>query len=799
MQTIDGGYIIAGTTASFGAGSDYDVWLIKTNSFGNETWNKTYGGSGSDKGRSVQLTNDNGYIITGTSNSFGPGGYDAYLIKTTSNGSEEWNETYGGSSTDNGYSVEQTSDNGYIISGYTESYDVGSGDVWLIKTGPMGNETWNNTFGGTSEDGGRDILHSSDGGYVIIGYTQSYSLGSSDIWLVKVEGNGSEEWNKTFGGGSNDRGFSIKKTNKGGYVFTGFTWSFGAGANDAWLIETDEWGSIVSSFGYLTSVNLLVTKETGSINTFNCNVSTPGPSNIKIQFSQDSINWYNSGGLLDGWNTLSNGYNSIDLSSLGWQGSNFYYRMNFSSSGIEQPIALNNRLYYSQYLVEGTLESQAYDAGDGVNWITLASSVSIIEVSGGFTNITFQLKTASTQPGLAGENFVGPGGSTSTYYGYPIANIWGGHDLDQWIQYKAFLNTPSGDGTPTLFDITINYNHFPSAPVLMSPTNNSDSSDNTPLFTWNFVDSDGTQSSFQVEIDDDIGFGSIDYNSGEQTSSNEFWQFPFGTSYTDIADGTWYWRVRTKDEDDDGGPYSGYYQLNIITDTTPPNNFVPTADYDDWTSNTGFKIYFSTTDAGSGIDYYEVKIDSGSFSIQTSPFTLPVLSDGVHNITVRAYDNAGNYVDGYIDVYIDTIPPLSFTPTAEYDGWTSHKQFNISFSTTDSHSGIDYYEVKIDSGSATTQISPYYLPALSEGEHNITVRAYDKAGNYIDSYVDVFVDTISPSISHTKVTSGSEGIPINITAVVTDSGSGENVYLYVKKPNVSTYTEVQMNAIGNTY
>ena len=183
--TSDGGYIIAGYTSSYGAGG-YDLWLVKTDASGTENWNKTFGGTSHDLGNSVQQTSDGGYVITGETDSYGAGSRDLWLVKIDASGTENWNKTFGGTGGDFGYSVQQTSDGGYVIAGQTNSYGAGSFYIWLVKTDASGTENWNKIFGGTGWDDASSVQQTSDGGYVITGSTTSYGAGGYDLWLVKI-------------------------------------------------------------------------------------------------------------------------------------------------------------------------------------------------------------------------------------------------------------------------------------------------------------------------------------------------------------------------------------------------------------------------------------------------------------------------------------------------------------------------------------------------------------------------------------------------------------------------------------
>ncbi len=208
-------------------------------------WNQTYGGTKNDYGRCVVQTSDGGYIIVGsTFNEYQ--WYDVWLIKTDENGNEEWNQTYGGTSVDGGFCVRQTGDGGYIITGFTASSGAGGYDVWLIKTDENGNHLWNQTYGGTLNEEGKSVVQTSDGGYIITGtkgiivlaYTMSIRNAiPTDVLLIKTDENGNHLWNQTYGGTDYDAGSCMAQTSDGGYIIVGITQSFGAGWFDVWLLK----------------------------------------------------------------------------------------------------------------------------------------------------------------------------------------------------------------------------------------------------------------------------------------------------------------------------------------------------------------------------------------------------------------------------------------------------------------------------------------------------------------------------------------------------------------------------------
>jgi hypothetical protein len=241
QQTADGGYILAGGTYSFGAGYS-DVYLVKTDSSGDTLWTRTYGGSSEDCGWSVQQTSDGGFIAAGYTHSFGAGGKDVYLVKTDPAGDTLWTRTYGGSRYDQGYSVQQTSDSGYIIAGYTDSFGGGNSNVWLLKADSSGDTLWTRTYGLGNYGEGRSIQQTSDGGYVVAGCIFSYTTHSYDVYLLKTDSSGDTLWTRTYGWGDDDEGWSVQQTADGGYIIAGHTYDRVTRVSDVYIVKTDSSG-----------------------------------------------------------------------------------------------------------------------------------------------------------------------------------------------------------------------------------------------------------------------------------------------------------------------------------------------------------------------------------------------------------------------------------------------------------------------------------------------------------------------------------------------------------------------------
>jgi uncharacterized delta-60 repeat protein len=243
QETLDGGYIVAATTWAF-EGNGEVAWVLKLDSNGEASWQKTFSGTECrsivclDQAYDIQQTSDGGYVVAGRDNEA------FWVIKLDDEGNVSWQRRYGEGYGESAHSIRQTSDGGYIVAGVTDSFGAGNYDFWVLKLDGTGQVTWQRSYGGTGDDSALAIRPTSDGGYVVAGYTASFGAGGYDAWVLKLDSNGDISWEKTYGGPATDSASSIKQTLDGGYVVAGYTASFGAGGYDAWVLKLDSNGEI---------------------------------------------------------------------------------------------------------------------------------------------------------------------------------------------------------------------------------------------------------------------------------------------------------------------------------------------------------------------------------------------------------------------------------------------------------------------------------------------------------------------------------------------------------------------------
>ena len=304
QQTSDGGFILGGGSKSGISGDKsesnrgtiftYDVWIIKIDASGNKLWDKTYGGSSDDGIVALHQTSDGGYILgcqsdsplDGDKTQASNGWADFWIVKLDSNGNKVWDKTIGGNGNDILWSLQQTTDGGYIVAGESESdlsgdkseNKKGYSDFWLVKLDANGNKIWDKTIGGNLEDMLPFVSQTADGGFIVAGTSRSdisgdksepnkgtLSFATDDFWVLKTDANGNVLWDRTIGGNNNDIVYSVHQTADGGYLLGGNSHSGISGDKsennqnfDFWIVKLSNNGSKLwdrtiggSSFDYL--------------------------------------------------------------------------------------------------------------------------------------------------------------------------------------------------------------------------------------------------------------------------------------------------------------------------------------------------------------------------------------------------------------------------------------------------------------------------------------------------------------------------------------------------------------------
>lgn len=242
--TTDGGYMIAGFITN-DIIDDMDVYIVKTNNIGDILWTKTYGGDSPDFSYSILPTLDGNYFVLGYTQSFGGGDYDTWLLKLDNSGDTLWTKRYGSWGNDQGKEIISTSDGNYVITGYSNSATYPDYQAYLIKINPSGDIIWEKYYGGTNIELGNSVKQCPDGGYVMFGQTFSYGAGGGDAYMVKTNTTGDALWYKTFGGAQNDEGICIVSNSDTTFALCIRDSSSVGKDIDVQIIKTDANGDII--------------------------------------------------------------------------------------------------------------------------------------------------------------------------------------------------------------------------------------------------------------------------------------------------------------------------------------------------------------------------------------------------------------------------------------------------------------------------------------------------------------------------------------------------------------------------
>jgi len=412
VQTSDGGYLCGGYSNSGISGDKSqasqgisDYWVVKVSSTGAKEWDKTFGGTGTDQLYSLQQTTDGGYILGGLSESgisgdkteALKGSVDYWVVKISSDGVKEWDKGFGGTGPDYLQTLRQTSDGGYMLAGISQSgiggdktqASKGNSDYWVVKISNTGTKEWDKTFGGNSADILLLLQQTTDGGYMLGGYSQSGLSGDktqaskgglNDYWIVKISSEGIKEWDMTFGGDGYDQLYSFQQTSDGGYLLGGYSNSGISGDKteapkggfDIWVVKisssgTIEWDKTIGGSG---SEHFYASVQTSDDGYILAGSSTSGISGDKTEASKGSNDYWLvkiSGTGVKDWDKSFGGSGSDQLYSFQKTSDGGYILAGLSDSGISGDKTEASQGSYDYWMVHiNTMVTSTKDAENGV-------------------------------------------------------------------------------------------------------------------------------------------------------------------------------------------------------------------------------------------------------------------------------------------------------------------------------------------------------------------------------------------------------------------------------------------------
>ena len=716
-------------TESYGAG-DYDIWLVKTDSSGNWLWNRTFGGTGTEYGYAVVECSDGNLTIVGSTNSFGAGQYDAWVIYTNSTGHHLWNITLGGAAGDGAYDVIQTSDGNITLVGNTYSYGGSDNDLWLVHLDIDGTHLWNKTVGGDASDSGRCLVETSDGGYAITGETRSYNGGAShydDVWIVRTNSSGDLIWYTAFPNINHDDAEGIVESSFGGFAVSGTMAVPGFTDRDLWVIRVDDDGNQLWNWTYGDSYD-----------NFGLDIVEMDDSGFAVAGITDTDGWDKDVFLVGVpdtpfWTEIPEDH-GLEYDT------DFYYDLNATL-----PHGL------SDWWINDTANFAIDQDGKVTNITTLPLGSYGVEVSvndslsyileGEFT-LTITDSTDPTWDEPATNRLIEFGNKFS--YNLNASDTFGIHHY--WINDTSQF-TIDGNGVIANISMLPVDEHG----ILVRAY---DPSDNygTNVFTLTVHD---TISPTWVETPQDriVEFSQgLDYNvnATDLSGISSYWvnatdDFYIGGSghilgRSTLPVGTHAIELRAYD------PYGQYCSCIIIVtvqDTVSPD-WAPTPSDSDIEYGLNFSYYIGALDP-SGIHHYWIN-DTVNFAINddgelTNNTNLMV---GDYYLTLRAYDPYGNYCEIEIMITIkDTTAPTVETISTQIVGEYG-EDFEYAIVAFDL-SGIDSYWISDTTHFTVSDVgSITNITALPVDEYDLDIRVYDIHMNYVEISTQIMIDDTTP-------------------------------------------------------
>ncbi|MGA1794019.1 MAG: hypothetical protein ACMUHM_08715, partial [Thermoplasmatota archaeon] len=499
LETSNGDLVIVGTTTSFQS-QDRDIWLVRTDSSGIEKWNRSYDIGDDDFGSAITETASGDFVICGGEQD--ETSTDMLIMSVSSSGIESWNESFGDDTEQVGRDVIQVSDGNLIVIGDSEPFN-GMEAVTIWKVDTSGKEVWNMTYSASiqrqwahgykiAEITGGDLIlfglketmpgsglefllmrAASSGkamwtytymatgntnpysmtvnqtGVTMVGSTTSSSTAGEEVYIVRTDLSGNKKWDAYYGGPQIDIGAEVLQSPYGLYLF-GHSTSWGPGPQGVFLLNLTHDGG--GSRGLFVSRNVLGGADVSGLKEITYSADIPSSASIKMRFSKDMVNWFDSNGMKGKYTTISSGNGRVSLTNLQAIGSQFHYEVSFHCDKGDSATMDMLTLKYLTMAPDGQFISTPFDGGEGVRWGRIGYDRDGPEA----TFVTVRTRTGDTVEELSSKPFTGPDGTEMTSYAdnRPIVPSEGGGKL---LQIYANLSTADPSSTPVLLNINFTY------------------------------------------------------------------------------------------------------------------------------------------------------------------------------------------------------------------------------------------------------------------------------------------------------------------------------------------------------